>query len=643
MRWDDDLEGAALRIASADATPLRVVAGPGTGKTFSLMRRIARLLQNGAAPESLFVSTFTRTAAQDLEKSLLELGVEGATAVRAGTVHSYCFSVLACEEVLEATGRYPRPLLVMEERFLLEDLKGPLFGNLRDCRRLLQAFNAAWARLQNEEPGWPHDEIDRRIEAALDSWLRFHRGMLIGELVPVTLKYLQDNPAAPVRNVFQHVIVDEYQDLNRSEQVLLDIISEDGQFTLVGDEDQSIYSFKHAHPAGIATYPDSHSGTADESLEECRRCPRRVVVMANHLIGYNQNRQPRRLNPRSENPEGEVHVVQWTTIQDEAIGLARFIHQRVATGEVEPGKILVLAPRRQFGYAIRDALNATGTPAHSFFQEEALDGDPKKLGKSKSQQVYTLLNILADPDDRVALRCWCGFGSPSLRCNAWRTLRSHCEVTGQSPREALEAIAEGELALPRCGELVKRFQLLQQEVARLDGLTGTALIDALLPEDEDWTELLRAAAEDLAESDEELQAVKLRDGLRSAISQPELPVDVDYVRVMSLHKSKGLTADLVVVAGCIEGLIPTLEDDLTPTEQAEKLEEQRRLFYVAVTRTRRSLVLSSVTRLPRKLAYRMGARVGRGLSASAKTTTTRFLRELGPTRPRPIAGLALLN
>lgn len=643
MQWNEGLEGAALRIASEDATPLRVVAGPGTGKTFSLMRRVARLLQTGVSPDSIFVSTFTRTAARDLQESLLELGVEGATDVRAGTIHSFCFSVLAREEVLEATGRCPRPLLTTEERFLLEDLKGSPFGAIRECRKLLQAFNAAWARLQNEQPGWPVAEVDRQFEVALERWLCFHHAMLIGELVPVTLKFLQDNPATPVLSVFRHIVVDEYQDLNRSEQVLLDVLSENGRFTLVGDEDQSIYSFKHAHPEGIATFPQTHPGTSDVSLDECRRCPHRVVAMANHLIQRNHSRQPRALKPREENPQGEVHLVQWPSIKAEAEGLARFIHAQVAAGAVKPGKILVLAPRRQFGYKIRDALNRAGTPAHSFFQEEALDGDPKKLDRCRTQEAFALLNLLSDRDDRVALRCWCGFGSPSLRSNAWKRLREHCETSGQSPREALEAMVQKQLTLRYCGDLVKRFQLLQQKLSSLDGLQGVELIDALLPEGEDWTQLLRSTAEAIREVDGDLEAEKLRDGLRTAISQPELPVDVDYVRVMSLHKSKGLTADLVIVAGCIEGLIPTLEDDMSPVEMAAKLEEQRRLFYVAVTRTRQTLVLSSVTRLPRKLAYRMGARVGGGNSSSAKTVTTRFIRELGPTQPKSVSGSVFLG
>jgi len=129
--------------------------------------------------------------------------------------------------------------------------------------------------------------------------------------------------------------------------------------------------------------------------------------------------------------------------------------------------------------------------------------------------------------------------------------------------------------------------------------------------------------------------------IQRGITQPELPTDVDYVRVMSLHKSKGLTADLVVVIGCIEGLIPTLPRDATPQEKLRALEEQRRLFYVAITRTRQTLVLSSVTRLPLADAYRMGAQV-RGGGNHAPTIASRFLNELGPSRPPATPGAAIV-
>ncbi|HXG58056.1 MAG TPA: ATP-dependent helicase [Thermoanaerobaculia bacterium] len=633
FRWDDGLVGSARRIAQLDHTPMRVLAGPGTGKTFALMRRVARLLQDGATPNRMLVCTFTRTAARDLEGELARLGVDGVNDVRAGTLHAFCFGLLGQAEVLEATGRVPRPLLSFEERFLLEDLNGNGFGGIRDRVRRLQAFNAAWARLQSDTPGWPQDPIDQVFHRELVGWLRFHEAILIGELVPEALRYLRENPASPHRGVFEHVLVDEYQDLNRAEQVLLDLLAEAGHIIVIGDEDQSIYSFKFAHPAGIATFDESHPGTHDEGLDECRRCPRLVVEMANTLITNNPGRTPRLLTPLPGNPEGEVLVLQWRTIEEEAQGIAEIIRRRIQNGDVDAGRVLVLAPRRQLGYAVRDALNALGVFAHSFFHEEALDEDD-------AQQAFTLLTLLANPEDRVALRCWCGFGSTSLRTGAWARLRAHCETSGEAPRATLERLASGDLIIPQTGPLVERFRELQRRLGELAPVRGQALVDALFPGDRDWTSFIRSLASTI--EGDEFGAQELRETLRIGITQPELPTDVDYVRVMSLHKSKGLTADLVAVVGCIEGLVPTLTDG-TPSEQAASLEEQRRLFYVAITRTRRVLILSSVTQLRRNLAYRMGAQVRGWGPLNAATIASRFLAELGPSRPAAVLGTTILE
>lgn len=642
FRWDDDLVGPARRIAELNHTPMRVLAGPGTGKTFALMRRVARLLQEGATPNRMLVSTFTRTAARDLAGELARLGVEGAAQVWAGTLHAFCFGLLGRDEVLEATDRVPRPLLRFEERFLLEDLNAAGFGGIHDRERRLQAFNAAWARLQSEMPGWPQDAVDRAFHTDLIGWLRFHRVILVGELVPEALRYLRENPASPYRGMFEHVLVDEYQDLNRAEQLLLDLLAEAGHLIVIGDEDQSVYSFKFAHPEGIATFDGSHPGTHDEGLDECRRCPRLVVEMANMLIANNPDRAPRTLTPRPCNPEGEVLVVQWRTIEEEAQGIAEIIRRRIQSGDVKPGGVLVLAPRRQLGYAIRDALNALGVLAHSFFHEEALEGNPKEPDKCGAQQAFTLLTLLADPEDRIALRFWCGVGSNSLRSGAWAGLRQHCEASGEAPRRALERLASGDLTIPRTAPLIERFRELQRRLEELRPVRGQALVDVLFPIDQEWTHLFRSLASRM--EGDEFDARELREYLRIGITQPELPTDVDYVRVMSLHKSKGLTADLVAVVGCIEGLVPQEYDPRKTILTQEQFEhEHRRLFYVTITRTKRILILSSVTRLDRGLAHRMRARVGAGSRTHATTIASRFLAELGPSRPAAVLGTAVLE
>jgi hypothetical protein len=326
-------------------------------------------------------------------------------------------------------------------------------------------------------------------------------------------------------------------------------------------------------------------------------------------------------------------------MEEEIRGVAQFIRQRIGAGEVAAGSVLVLAPRRQFGYGIRDYLNDAGTPAHSFFHEEAFDGNPKVLTESHAQQAFELLTLLADPEDCVALRCWSGFGINSLSSPAWSRLRTHCSQMGESPRAALGRLAAGALQLPYTGALVARYRLLEGEVQRLQGLRGNDLLDAVLPAGQPWAETLRSMAETIEEPGFDAQA--LRDTLRSGITQPELPTDVDYVRIMSLHKSKGLTADLVVVVGCIAGLIPFIQTDLPPADQERSLEEQRRLFYVAITRARRTLVLSSSVAIPRDLAHRMRVPIRAGGADYVNTIASRFVSELGRARPRPVLGEAL--
>ena len=380
MPWDDDLYGPARRIAKSKRARLRVRAGPGTGKTFALMRRVARLLEKRTSPSDILVSTFTRTAAADLKQELKRLNAPRAEDVKAVTIHSLCFSILSRSAVLEITGRVPRPLLDFELRFLLEDLRDPSFGSTHQKRKLVKGYEAAWARLQTETPGQPIDPVDLEFRKNVQAWLRFHRAMIIGELIPEVYSYLNSNPAADELTRFSHILVDEYQDLNVAEQSVIDLLASNAHLTVIGDANQSIYSFKYAHPEGIETFGNRHSGTKDRSLVECRRCPTLIVEMANSLIQCNASHVSQSLYKRMENPSGEVLVVQWPSLEDESKGLARYIHHQISTNGTQPGQILVLAPARIVGHSIRDALRGGRVSAQSFFQEEALHGDPKNQG-----------------------------------------------------------------------------------------------------------------------------------------------------------------------------------------------------------------------------------------------------------------------
>src|SRR3990172_524496 len=125
----------------------------------------------------------------------------------------------------------------------------------------------------------------------------------------------------------------------------------------------------------------------------------------NLTISNNLRREGRLLIPKNGNIQGDIHVVQWDNMNAEADGIADYIRLKNNTGEFELGKVLVLCPNRMFGYLIRDALRDQDIPSRSFFSEELLDGNPKELEESQSQQAFTLLSLLSNPEDNVALRC----------------------------------------------------------------------------------------------------------------------------------------------------------------------------------------------------------------------------------------------
>lgn len=183
MAWNTGLVSPYLNIAAYQGSPLRVIAGPGTGKTFALMRRVARLLESGVLPSSILAVTFTRTAANDLVYQLKSLGTPGADRVAASTLHSLCFALLSKNAVFQATNRVARRLIGFEVDCMITDL-ATNFGGKRTASELLRAFETYWATLQHHQPGWPQDPVQQNFHRELLHWLTYHQAMLIGELVP---------------------------------------------------------------------------------------------------------------------------------------------------------------------------------------------------------------------------------------------------------------------------------------------------------------------------------------------------------------------------------------------------------------------------------------------------------------------------
>lgn len=639
MSWDEGIEGENVyNIIKSEDNPLCIIAGPGTGKTFALMRKIARMIEeNNSKPENILLLTFTRATAQDMIKELGKLDVEGTEKINAKTLHSFCFSTLNSVGIFETTGRNPRTLLEFEKRFMLEDLKNMGLGSINDLKKNIKAFEASWAKLQHEEPGWPKNSHDKLFNRKLEHWLSFHEAMLMEELIPQTLNYLRDNPACSVIGKYENIFVDEYQDLNKAEQRLVELLAPNSNVMVIGDEDQSIYeSFRYANPEGILEYAKNIS-EIQFSMDECRRCPINVVEMANYLIENNDLRTEKRLVPLKDN--GFVCSVQWDSLESEINGISAFISKRIEEG-INPGNVLILCPNRQIGYAIRDKLHYNGIDAQSFFNEELLEGDPTDLEKSKAQKSFTILTLLANPEDRVALRCYLGLGSKSLLSKAYLKILNFSQDNNISPFEALENILKDEIKINHTHYLKNPFLELKHTLSELKDKKGFELINELFPDDEEWANTFRIVLNDIKS---DATASDIYQELKTITTQQEIPNNVDYVRIMSLHKSKGLTAELVIICGCVDGLIPYRNDKLQGNALKRHEEEQRRLFYVGITRTTDTLILSSVYKVPKGLAYKMGIKIQRHEKENAFTITSPFIHELGPELKKRMRGIDFVN
>ena len=456
--------------------------------------------------------------------------------------------------------------------------------------------------------------------------------MLIGEVVPIAFHYLRSNPAADELRAFDHVIVDEYQDLNYLEQHLLDLLAAEGNLCVAGDDDQSIYGFRFAHPVGIVDYRNRDEVEGHE-IVVCGRCPRVILSMANSLISHAPDRAKPELSCLQE-VDGDVAIVQWDDLDAEIEGAVAAIAADIQRERRAPGDILVLTHRRYIGEKIRKALIEQGVPAHSYFKEEG-------LGNDAAQEAFALLRLVVG-EDRPGLRVLLGIGAADGRCSAYKRLMRCARENNSSERQILDRLVAGERLGIVVPALLQRYRHVVGRLSQVSADDLIALIDVLFPDGhEDLADLRELALEASAEA---TSPKELLDAMVTTLTQVDIPQSPTFVRVMSLHKSKGLTSPAVFIVGVVDGIVPTIPSRLSEEAQELARAEQRRLFYVALTRAAEQLVISSATSMEIASAKGMGVHVDAqtvrrvGGKLVARTIASPYMSELGESAPSAVRG-----
>jgi DNA helicase II / ATP-dependent DNA helicase PcrA len=638
VAWDQGLDkaGVAFKIAAAGEDRIRVIAGPGTGKSYAMKRRVARLLEEKVPPEKVLAVTFTRVAAEDLHRELQKLGVPGCEDLEGQTLHALAMRILARQHVLKNVGRTPRPLNTFEQKAMYHDL-AMQSGGITKCRELVAAYEGAWAQSQGDQPGFPKTQEEKDFQSVLIDWHLFHESMLIGEVIPYLVRYLKNNPTADEHGEFDHVLADEYQDLNKAEQTAIAYLVEKAHICIVGDDDQSIYSFKNAHPEGIREWKTIHAACADFEIAECQRCPTTVVEMANSLISYNKQRDARSLKPIDSKGKGEVAILQLANPIEESKWIAKKVKELLDKG-VQPSEIIVLVQRKRAARVILNALKEAQLPAKSYYEESQLETED-------AQVHFAAFKLLLNRNDRVALRYLLGIGSPNFRVRPYARLRDHCETSGDTPWDALGKMLAGTLTLKYTQTLVTQFETIKKELDKLEPLRNDVpkLIEKLFPGNMPTIAELRELA--LAVAAEAEDADELITAMMKEITQPDIPPEVKEVRVMSLHKSKGLSSPYVFIAQCVQGVLPQLPKPGTPKAASDAaLEEARRLFFVGITRVKAgddhagSLYLTYPKEMYAGTARQLDIPYTKESYGQAQLTPSVLIQELGPAAPAPVVG-----
>ena len=620
------------RIINSHTQFMRVRAGPGTGKSFSLKGRVARLLSEGIAPHKILVVTFTRVTALDLQKELAGMGLSGAQDIRATTLHALAMRTLGLPPVRAGFPRAVRIVADFERAPMIADLVRAGHGK-RAIPKMLRAYEGKWARLQDDQPRDAQNADEQSFEHDLRAWLDFHDVMLMDELVPRLYRHLEADLSLLNAERYSHVLVDEYQDLNKAEQCLCDMIAGHAAVAIVGDEDQSIYGFKHAHPSGIRDWPQEKRDMDDVELVDCHRCPSLVVDAANALIGAVPRSDRRPLNSLAQKGKGEVHVWENWMPRHEASRVVLEI-QNLLAQKVPAQDILVLTRDKKYGKEIQKEFLRRKTPAVSYLSEAATPSDSVR-------HRLQVLSLVADVHDRLALRWLLGEGSPTWNKGWFAKVRKVCEDDPRkAPWQVLSEQSDGGERYGFDARMIATFNAIREEVKRIASCTDIrSILEELFPADDaEMSEIRNITVEEIesrgADDQGDLQALVSR--VRRAVDIPEERDRGDSVRLMTVHKSKGLSAPYTFIVGCIDGVFPKRRD--------ADYDEERRVLYVGVSRVKADLKKGKRGVLVLTYPIRLNAGVAKGLSVDGEPDCARpnlvqpgvspFMEELGLKRTR---------
>ena len=590
--------------------PMLILAGAGSGKTKVLTCRIAHLLELGVSPYKILAITFTNKAAKEMRDRVDAMVGPAAKDVWLYTFHAFCARFLRRE--IEVLGTHKSNFAIYDAADQKNLLKSILKDMNLDEKRfppaaLQNAISNAKNQMQNASAfaklaGDFFEQKAAEVYELYEKRLLANNAMDFDDLLMLTVKILAECPEVreKYQQRFSYIMIDEYQDTNRTQYLLTRYLAGDeGNLCVVGDADQSIYGWRGADIRNILDFEKDYPKAKLLKLEQNYRSTTVILDAANAVIENNTGRKPKKL--WTKNAAGAA--ITYYNAMDER-DEARFV--------VEQAQMLIRSGK--FTYGDMAVLYRTNTQSRVFEEmliksgiSYSMVGGVKFYDRKEIRDVMAYLKLLYNPYDALSLQRIINVPKRGIGQTTINKLQDYANARGISLFEVITNAAAVPGLSPRfIARLEEMSSLIFDLIAEVDTVPVEQLIDDVMhktgyleelqaertPQSEsraeNLQELISVAQDFLKDAGEEKTLARFLEHVALVSDIDDAQLDNDKFTLMTLHSAKGLEFPVVFLAGMEEGLFPhsrSLMDD-------EQMEEERRLCYVGITRAKQILYLT---------------------------------------------------
>jgi len=609
-----ELNPAQREAVEAVSGPVLILAGPGSGKTRVITHRVAYLIRVcGVSPRRIMAVTFTNKAAREMKERLHHLVSASVGDLTLGTFHAICARILRMDgKTIEVDPRF----VIYDRDDQLSMIKRGLQEVGLDPKQyapqaIASAISAAKSCMltpadYTQRSRSYFDEIVGRVYERYQQLLGESKALDFDDLLMKAVQLFRKSPEILSRyqSRYLHLLVDEFQDTNVVQYELIKQLGDKHRnICVVGDPDQSIYSWRFADLRNILSFEKDYPETKLVLLEENYRSTKMLLEMASNIISANQQRKPKNLWTNNELGEPAT-VVETYTEQEEAQFVVSEVERLVGLGEVSLGDCAVMYRTNAQSRALEEAFIRYGTPYK-------LVAGTRFYERREVKDVIAYLRFIQNPHDNVSLMRIINAPQRGIGQQTQAKLSSWARSMGVSEYEALQRVAKPEtkeaapqpLFSSRLSQSLTDFRsLIEEFITRSQELNLVDLFDLIVERsgykgyilngtdgEERWDNIL-----ELRTVVQEYDDLKPAEGLAAFLEGVTLVSDVDSldesvsaVTLITLHQAKGLEFPVVFIVGMEDGILPHFKSFDDP----DQMEEERRLCYVGVTRAKQRAYL----------------------------------------------------